>query len=434
MNKFNIFGDHLWSILKWLVNSWLKIGIIIILLIIAGYFGYQKYSASNTQPTYQTAVVEKGSLITSVTASGSVTSGNSGSITTQASGVVVGVYVKNGDTVFQGQKIADIRLDQSGSVKQASAYASLVSAQTAYTNAQNNLRSAEATLTKTLDDIHLYQYGNGGFSNVGSGSETQEQRQQRTSAEVAKDNATNTLKTAQAQLAAAGLTYQESSSTIYAPINGIVGNLSIFEGNVINTSTDSSSDSNSSKAQSVGTVMVGESKLQAIVNLSEVDVTKVKAGQKVTMTMDAFPDKTFTGSISWINTAGSVTSGVTTYPATITFDSAIEGIYPNMAVSGTIITDIKDSVILVPASAITTSNGVSTVRVMKNNIITSVTVELGSTNGTQTEIISGINEGDTIVTSQISATTTTTTGTSPFSGLNRGFGGGGAGTVRTISR
>ena len=141
--------------------------------------------------------------------------------------------------------------------------------------------------------------------------------------------------------------------------------------------------------------------------------------------MDAFSDKSFTGKVAAIDTNGSITSGVTTYPVTIVFDSALSTIYPNMAVSVTIITDIKDNVLLVPTASIQTSNGASTIRIRKNGQIESVNVEIGSSNDTQIEIISGVSVGEEVITGQTGAATTTSSeqSTSPFGG--RGFGGGG---------
>jgi multidrug efflux pump subunit AcrA (membrane-fusion protein) len=173
-----------------------------------------------------------------------------------------------------------------------------------------------------------------------------------------------------------------------------------------------------------------QGQIQAKVNLSEVDVPKVTIGQQATLTMDAFPGKTFTGRVLTIDTTGVVNSGVTTYPVTIGLDTAINTIYPNMAVSAKIITSVKNNVLLVPSAAITATNGESTVRVMKDGQITVATVEPGQSNDTQTEIVSGLQEGETVVTGGGVTRTGTAGATSPFSGLNRGFGGGGGTFIR----
>jgi len=127
-----------------------------------------------------------------------------------------------------------------------------------------------------------------------------------------------------------------------------------------------------------------------------------------------------------VDTNGQVASGVTTYPATIVFDTSAPNIYPNMSVNADIITNVKDNVILVPSGAIQTSNNQSTVQILKNGKPTDVTVELGDSNDTQTEIVSGVSEGDLVVTNVVTKSTTQTSG-SAFSIFGcRGLGGGAA--------
>jgi len=92
-----------------------------------------------------------------------------------------------------------------------------------------------------------------------------------------------------------------------------------------------------------------------------------------------------------------------------------------MGVNATIITDIKENVILIPSVAVQITNGQSTVRLLKDGQVTSVTVEVGEANDTQTEITSGISEGETVITgSSTSQTTSSSKAVSPFAG----FGGG----------
>jgi multidrug efflux pump subunit AcrA (membrane-fusion protein) len=132
-----------------------------------------------------------------------------------------------------------------------------------------------------------------------------------------------------------------------------------------------------------------------------------------------------------IDTVGSVSSGVTSYPAVITFDTDVPEVFSNMSAQASIITETKSGVILVPTSAVQTQNGQSTVRVMRNNQEETVAVETGLSSGTQIEIVSGLHEGDTIVTSAATLVPAQSGGqtTSPFSGMSGpggGFGGGGA--------
>src|SRR3989344_3322004 len=414
---------RVWTLVKSVLKRRLVLAITILVILVVGYFAYQKYFIASEQTTYQTSQSERGTLVSSISSSGTISQGSSLSITSQATGVVSKVYVKNGDQVFAGQTIAEITPDLNSQQNQAAAWASYVNASNSLKNAENNVRNTQASLDLTLDDIHLFQYGNGGYSNVGSANETMQQRSERTSSEVALNNAQNALNTAKANIVSLWLAYQQTSTTITAPLSGTVSGMTISEGSAI-TGTSTAGSSSGVSSQTLGTVVLPNARLQATVNLTEIDVTKVKEEQKVTLTMDAFPGKTFTGKVLSINTNGSVSSGVTTYPTVIQFDTAVEGVYPNMAVSTTIITSVKDNVVLVPSAAITTANGESTVRVMRSGQPETVMVETGSSNDTQTEIVSGINEGETVVTGNSSTgTKTATTGTSPFGG--GGFGGGG---------
>lgn len=407
----------------------LRATITIVLLLGSGFFGWQKLNAQTAKPQYQTAQAERGSLISSITASGSITAGNSVNITTGATGVVSNVYVKNGDSVIQGQKLADITLDQASQAKQASAWASYLSAKSNLDIAKAKINSLQAAGFKA----------NQAFINdaVARGLATNDptyiqQNALWLQAEADYKNQNGAVAASQAVLNSAWLAYSQISSIVTAPTSGTITNFTLVPGSVIASSVQPSTSSESSSAStSLGTISLEQSSLATTVNLSEIDVVNLKVGQKATLTLDAFPGKTFTGRVSAINTAGTVSSGVTTYPTTITIDSALSNIYPNMAVSATIITDVKNNALLIPSTAIQNNNGQSSVRVMRNGQNTSVPVEVGSSNDTQTEITSGINEGDTVITGQTGGTarrTGGTQGTSPFGafGGGRGFGGGGA--------
>lgn len=418
--------------------SLIKKLLIAVVLIGAGWLIFSQIAKKGgEQPEYQTAQAEKGTLITTVSASGTISQGSSTSITSNASGIVAEVYVQNGDIVSVGESIALVTLDKNSQQQQTQAWAS-------YLSAQNNLNSAKAKLNSLQSALFKANqtFVNGaGTDNPNTSDPTYIiQRADWLQAEADYNNQQNVIKQAEAALSSAWLSYSLLSPTITAPMSGIVSNISITKGSVIagsnqssTSSNGSSTSSNSGSSSTIGTVTLENGSMQATVNLTEIDVVKVQSGQKVTMTLDAFPDKTFTGKIASINTAGSVSSGVTTYPATIIFDTAPDTILPNMAVNAIIITDVKDSVILVPSGAIQTTNGESVVRVLKNGQVTQVSVEVGSSNDTQTEILSGINEGDIVITGQTTPMSGSTGSTSPFSGglggRGGGFGGSGGGMI-----
>lgn len=333
-----------------LKQSLVKKIIVIAVLIGIGWFTIPRIAGNKTQqPEYQTAQVELGTLITSVTASGTI-----------------------GPNLETQQQTA-------------AAWASFLSA-------QNSLNSAKSKMNALQSSLFA---ANQKFVN-GAGTEdpiTDDptyiiQRADWLQAEADYNNQANVIQQAEAALSSAWLSYQQLSSMV-----------------VPNTT-------------------------HAIVNLTEIDVVKVKTGQKVTLTLDAFPDKTFTGKVTAVNTYGSVSSGVTTYPTTITFDTAVDTIYPNMAVNATIITDMRNDVLLVPSGAVQASSGTSTVRVMKNGQVIFTQVEVGGANDTQTEILSGVSAGDTVITGQTSGITTpSATATSPFGNTRGGFGGAGGGQM-----
>jgi HlyD family secretion protein len=249
-------------------------------------------------------------------------------------------------------------------------------------------------------------------------------------AEAKFKNQQNVIDQAQISVNSAYLSYQETSPIIYAPISGTVTGFSYQVGSVITAQSNSSGTSASQKIASIKT----KASPTMTVNMTQIDVPKIKIGNKVTVTLDAFSGKTFTGKVISIDSVGAVSSGVTTYPTVILLDTDSADILTNMTGQANIITDVKDEALLVPVSAIKTqTDGTSSVQIMKNGVPTTVTVEAGVSSDTQTEILSGVSEGDTIVTSTVSTGAKTTSSTSsPFSLFGNNRGGGGA--VRAVGR
>jgi multidrug efflux pump subunit AcrA (membrane-fusion protein) len=128
------------------------------------------------------------------------------------------------------------------------------------------------------------------------------------------------------------------------------------------------------------------------------------------------------------------------YPVVIQLDTAVPELFVNMSAQASIVTHIQDSVVLVPTAAVQTQGQQKVVRIMKNGTPQMVIVETGQASDTQVAIISGVQEGDEVVTSVINTTQSSQRASgsqSPFSGL--GFGGrtggfGGGGTNVRISR
>ncbi len=403
----------------------LSIGIVITLV----WFGYTRiFSSKKNSISYTTETAEKGTLIVSISASGQISAANSASVSTQTSGVVKKIFVTNGQQVKAGDPIAEIDLDMEGKQRSSQAYASYLSAKNSLDSANANYYSLQSTLF-TQWDTYMKKAQNSTYTNP-DGSPNTDQRNLPAfsstnddwlAAEAKFKTQQGVIAQAQTSVSSAWASYQQASPIIYAPISGTVTGLSLQIGAVLTSQTSSTGNSTSQRIANI----ITEAAPQVTVQLAQIDAPKVKIGNKATILLDALPDKTFTGTIISIDTVGSVSSGVTSYPAIIKLDVASSDIFSNMSATAKIITATKDDVVLVPSAAIQTQNDTTTVRVMKNSVVSTVTVQTGSSNDTQTEIISGISEGDVVVTGSTSTSTTKTTSTtSPFSAFGgRGVGG-----------
>lgn len=419
--------------------SLLKRVILIVVVLAVGYFSVSKlFLNKSNKVEYQTEKAAKGNLIVTVTGSGTVASTNSSNITTEATGVVKNIYVKDGDIVKTGDKIAELELDLEGQQKSSQAWAS-------YQSAKNSLQTTKDSLFSTQADLFTKwqsYYDLSTSSKYENSDKTPNipERQSQTEFRISEDNwlsaeakyksQQKAIEQAQSSLNTAWYSYQQASPIIYAPISGTVSGLSLQIGSVINSQSSSNTSATTNKIANIKT----DALPTLSINLTEIDVPKIKIGDKSTITFDAFSDKTFTGKVISIDMVGSVSSGVTNYPTVILLDTNSNAILPNMGVSVNIITNTKDDVLLISSSAIkTNSDNTNYVQILKNGKPTDQTVEIGLASDSQTEIVSGLSEGDTVVTSTTQATGITTQQTkSVFGG---GLGGGGtSGNVRIQGR
>ena len=442
-----------------LKHRYLQLPLVVKILIPCLFIGLMIFAAKKILPgsskvTYQTATVEKGTLMNSISASGTITSGDTTYITTGASGTVSKVYVKNGDTVVKGQKLAEIDLDDIGQETQTTAWNNYQEAQVSVKTALTQKETDSITMLQKKQAMVEAENAKRDAHSGGWSPETvapytdneltivdmqYDQAIATYQAAISNSSISGTnIALANAKASAAYRSYQQVSRTVISPASGILNNLTLAPGvtigNAASTSitvssgTDSTSNSVSVSSQKIGAIKNPLGQYQATVTLTEVDVTSVLSDQKVTLTLDAFPDKSLTGTVLAVNTSGSVSQGVTSYTATILLDKTTLDIFTNMAVSADIITSTKTDVILVPSSAVQISPTDSYVQIQKDGKIIDVTVEIGDSNDTQTEIISGLSEGETVISSVISNTPSNSTNTrssettSPFGGTGS-FGG-----------
>lgn len=216
--------------------------------------------------------------------------------------------------------------------------------------------------------------------------------------------------------------------TVRAPFDAIVAKVNIKKYDAASSGT------------AIATLITKQ--MLAQIPLNEIDVSKIKIGQKSTVTFDAIPELQVAGAVATIDAIGTVSQGVVSYSVTIAFDTQDDRIKPGMSISASIITSVKQDILMVPNSAIKVQGSNHYVQIFDTKLVTPVgtqasqgiastiaprqqTVEIGLANDTNTEIISGINEGDQIVTRIIAPTTTTTTtapSASSLLGGGRGLG------------
>lgn len=274
----------------------------------------------------------------------------------------------------------------------------LVSAQNAIKNGKDDIADAKASIQEK--DLSL--------QDVEKGSDPLDVENARLT--VAQREAS--LQSAQEKL---------TDYTIRAPFDGIIASVDVKTGDSV------------SSGDALATV-VTQQKI-ATVSLNEVDIAKIKTGQKATLTFDAVDGLSITGEVISVDMVGTISQGVVSYDVDIGFDTDDDRIKPGMSVSAAIITDIKQDVLYVPTSAVKTQGDISYVEQFPANtggsgsstqIISETApqqtmVTTGLSDDTDIEIVSGLSEGDKIVTRTISSSAKTTTTTSAPSL----FGGGG---------
>lgn len=163
--------------------------------------------------------------------------------------------------------------------------------------------------------------------------------------------------------------------------------------------------------------------------VDETDIGKVQLNQSATITVDAFPTTQFAGHVTKIASGSTIQVGVITYDVTIALNNVGHQLKPDMTASVTIQTAKRTGVLLVSSDAVKIGTDGLTVNVLnlKSGKATakSRTVTTGGTDGVNTEIRSGLKEGETVVLAGAVKTAVAKKSTSPFGTGGRGGGGGG---------
>lgn len=394
-------------------NYWKKHKIAVVLAVVVliggGYYGYRKSHPIAAAIQYKTTVAEKSGLVTSVSGSGNVIVDQLATVDPTITGTVSNLAVKVGDSVKKGATLFTI-VNNDLSVNNDQSIASLQQAQNSIDSANLNVKQAKVDYDAAKKD---------------DTSTSDQKKILKDKIAIAENGLTAAQKSYVATLASHNNTLANGAKrTVKAPIDGTVSAINVKNG-------DDLSRLNSNSSSSAPIIIGDLTTLKAQVSVNEVDVPNVAIGQKVMMTFSAINGLTISGKVEKMDALGTLAQGVVTYNVTVGFDTLDSRIKPNMSVSAKIITQVKQDVITVPNSALKTQGNTTYVQVLKDGAKTPENrmIEIGSANNSETEIVSGIDVGDKVVTQTIdpnmkTATTVTTGGISALSGGRGVFGGG----------
>lgn len=327
---------------------------------------------------YETAKVEPATISTSVTATGTIEPVNEVEVGTQVSGIISKIYVDYNSVVKKGQVIAE--LDR--------------------TNLESELASAKANLASAKSDLN-YQTTNmkrmGDLHKKGFVSDDEYDN-----AQLNYKKALETYKGQQQNVSRAqtNLGY----ATITAPIDGVVLSKSIEEGQTV---------ASSFSTPTLFTIAHDLTDMRVVADVDEADIGEVKEGQRVSFTVDAYPDDTFEGTVTQVRQQGEEESNVVTYEVVISAPNKDLKLKPKLTANVNIYTKEVNDVISVPSKAlhyaptketinkgekIKDCNGTNKVWVKEGNVFKAYAVKVGITNGIRTQIVSGIKQGAVVIT------------------------------------
>ncbi len=322
---------------------------------------------------FETAKVDKGNIQTTITATGTIEPVTSVTVGTQVSGIVSKLYVDYNSVVKKGQIIAE--LDKTNLISELN-------------TAKANLNSAQSTVTYEEANYKRYKtlYDKGLVS-------ADEYESALLSYRKAKEQVVTSMQSV--QKAQTNLGY----ATITSPIDGVVLSKAVEEGQTVAASFNT---------PELFTIAQDLTDMRVIADIDEADIGGVKEGQRVMFTVDAFPDDQFEGSITQVRQQATTESNVVTYEVVISAPNNDLKLKPGLTANVTIFTLEKNGVLVAPAKALRFMPNEALLKegqtiedvesphklwTLEGNTFKAHKVEIGTTNGVLTEIVSGINAG-----------------------------------------
>ena len=354
---------------------WYAIGVLVVILIA---WSMLRGGKKEEKVSFETIKVEKKNIHTSITATGTIEPVTSVTVGTQVSGIVSKLYVDYNSVVKKGQVIAE--LDRTNLISELN-------------TAKANLASSESSMAYEKANYNRYKtlYDKGLVSADEYESALLSYRKAMEDVNTKRES----VKKAQTNLGYA---------TITSPIDGVVLSKSVEEGQTVAASF------NTPELFSIAQDLTD---MRVIADIDEADIGGVKEGQRVSFTVDAFPDDHFEGQVTQVRQQATTESNVVTYEVVISAPNKELKLKPGLTANVTIFTMEKNDVMAVPSKAlrfipteallekgqtISDCEGDHKVWTLENNTFKAHKVEIGTSNGVMTEIISGIPEGMEILT------------------------------------
>jgi HlyD family secretion protein len=328
--------------------------------------------------TFDTAAVAPANIMNSITATGTIEPVTSVTVGTQVSGIVSKLFVDYNSVVKKGQVIAE--LDKTNLMSQLNT----AKTQLATAQSQLNYQTANYKRYKTLFEKGLVAADD--FDNAKL-SYTQAKEQVASAKEEVQRAQTN-------------LGY----ATITSPIDGVVLSKSVEEGQTVAASFST---------PELFTIAQDLTNMQVVADVDEADIGDVKEGERVTFTVDAYPDDTFEGEVKQVRQEATTTNNVVTYEVVISAPNADLKLKPGLTANVTIYTAERKGVLSVPSKAlrftpqketvgkmkiVDVANAKNKVWTIEGNSIVAHKVNIGMTDGTNTQIVGGIAEGAKVIT------------------------------------
>lgn len=359
---------------------------------VAGYVYYSKEDNAK-QVHYITEAVSRTTLEKTVLATGSVRASQRTEVGAQVSGRIINLYVKLGQTVKKGDLIAEIdSSSQSNSL--STAEAQLASYQAQLASAKVALEVAQANYNRLSK---LYK------QNSASEVEVETAKNTLASAKASVNEAVAQIK--QSQISVNNARTNLNYTQILSPMDGVIVSIPVSIGQTVNS------------AQSSPTIVhvADLSKMLIKLEISEGDIAQVRAGQAMSFTTLAEPNYRIQSQIENIDPALTTLSDDNSsnkyveqsgnteaiyYYANALVDNSEQRLRIGMTVQGQVDIAKRENVLVVPNTSLTKRNGENYVQVLENQQPIEKKVEIGLADGQHTEILSGLNEGEKVITTQ----------------------------------